>query len=66
MADRDKAYFRELAERLRVEALDLQSRAGRGELRSAHEALSRITSTCDSCHTAFRIMPLATGHGPIE
>jgi hypothetical protein len=59
MSDGDSAYFRELAGRLRVDALMLQDEAKHGEIEPAKAVLSRITSTCDACHTAFRIIPEA-------
>jgi cytochrome c556 len=53
----DQAHFRELANRLKAEALDLKARVARGELHDPEEALARITATCDACHKAFRVIP---------
>jgi cytochrome c556 len=55
----DRAHFRELAEQLRANAVDLQVRAASREVEPAKQALARITSTCDACHKAFRILPNA-------
>jgi cytochrome c556 len=53
----DRAYFLELANRLRSDARALQAQAARGDIGPADEALARITTTCDACHKAFRILP---------
>jgi cytochrome c556 len=57
IADDDARRFRELAGRLHADALALREHLRRGERDAARQSLERMRATCETCHTAFRVLP---------
>jgi hypothetical protein len=50
----EKATFTALAEKLRINALQMEAQANQSQIKSIHGTMERITSTCTACHALFR------------
>ncbi len=59
LSEQDQAVFASLTEKLRNAAGDLGEHADAGSLSRAEEALGRVASTCNACHSLFRDVPPA-------
>jgi len=55
----DEDLFYRLAEQLNARALELRDRAGEADPAVLASAFAAVTSTCDACHSRFRVMPAA-------
>lgn len=55
----DEDLFYQLAEQLNARALELRDRAGEADPAVLASAFAAVTSTCDACHSRFRVMPAA-------
>jgi len=64
MGDADRQAFVALAGRLRQEATDLSNEASRNDLEDARATMTKITATCNACHTAFRVLPAVPKESP--
>jgi cytochrome c556 len=58
LSEQHRQQFVELADRLHGEALELRRYADRKDLLEMENTLVKINQTCDSCHTAFRVLPV--------
>lgn len=56
-ADEDSFY--QLAEQLNARALELRDVAGEADPAALDAAFAGVVSTCDACHSRFRVMPAA-------
>ena len=61
----DEDLFYELSERLGVAALDLRDKAASEDPTEIEGAFEAVISTCDACHSRFRVMPAADAE-PVE
>ena len=58
LSEQHQQQFVELADRLHGEALELRRYADRKDFLEMENTLFKINETCDSCHTAFRVLPV--------
>ena len=56
MSEENQKVFAGLAEKLRIQALDLYQRSQKGKLSDPSNALRELTPTCNACHSLFRNM----------
>jgi cytochrome c556 len=59
LSEEHRQRFVELADRLALEATQLKQQSEKADLPNLRQTASRIAVTCDDCHTAFRVLPLA-------
>jgi cytochrome c556 len=59
LSQSDEDLFYRLAEQLNARALELRDRAGSADTPALDEAFASVVSTCDACHSRFRVMPAA-------
>jgi cytochrome c556 len=55
----DEDLFYQLAEQLNARALELRDRAAETDPAVIDAAFAGVVSTCDACHSRFRVMPAA-------
>lgn len=55
----EEALFHQLAERLRVAALQLRDQASTADPAAIARAFEDVVSACNACHSRFRVMPAA-------
>jgi cytochrome c556 len=55
----DEDLFYQLAEQLNARALELRDRASEADPAVLESAFAAVASTCDACHSRFRVMPAA-------
>lgn len=55
----DEDLFFQLAEQLNARALELRDRAAEADPAVLESAFAAVASTCDACHSRFRVMPAA-------
>jgi cytochrome c556 len=55
----DEDLFYELAERLGAAALELRDQASSDDPAAIDRAFEGVASTCNACHSRFRVMPAA-------
>ncbi len=61
LTDAEAGRFRDLANRLYSQAVEIQGLASREEYRQLRPAFERLQSTCGACHALFRDPPPAGG-----
>lgn len=61
LTPQEREVFVSLAEKLRQEAIALQSAAGSRTEAGVREAMNRITVTCNACHSSFRQLASISG-----
>lgn len=59
----DQDLFYQLAEQLNARALELRDRAADADPAVIDAAFASVVSTCDACHSRFRVMPAANTPG---
>jgi hypothetical protein len=57
LSESDRVVFLGLAEKLRASAVDIRESASRQDYEGTQSAISRMQSTCNACHSLFRMMP---------
>jgi len=60
LSQSDEDLFYQLAEQLNVRALEMRDRAADADPAVLDAAFSRVVSTCNACHSRFRVMPAAS------
>lgn len=55
----EESAFYAMAERLNAAALELRDVAGSGDSREMEAAFADVVSSCDACHSRFRVLPAA-------
>ncbi len=60
LSDEHRRVFVNLANKLRDQARELQAQAGRGDVEQLMDQWHAVIATCNACHSAFRILPVAT------
>ena len=65
LSSADEELFYSLAERLNLAALELRDQAASGDPVAVNRAFEGVVSTCNACHSRFRVMP-ATNAKPME
>jgi cytochrome c556 len=56
----DEDMFYQLAEQLNARALELRDKAAIADPAERDAAFAAVVSTCDACHSRFRVMPAAS------
>ena len=59
LSQSDEDLFYQLAEQLNARALELRDRAADADPAAIDAAFAGVVSTCDACHSRFRVMPAA-------
>ena len=57
----EREIFKKLAKKLETEARELEQHAKKKDMDDIQSSIDEMIATCNACHTAFRVMPTATG-----